>query len=302
MAKCVAKCCTIEVNEAFYLGAQGPDIFYYYHVFPWYSQEKKQSIQQIGDWIHAGPSASFFEHLFLQARCQNSTMIFDYVKGMLCHYALDHIAHPYIFYETENPSVCDDGYAHRQFETAIDSLLWQNERKYGRIIRPYQVFCVSDELVRQLSKLYHGILQKCYYVYLDSSVVGVSIRNAYDLQRLLYDPNGRKTKSLMKIETYMHAPLQALSVAIDGSARSVTEDVLNKKHRKWRHPVTGKVSTQSFKELFEQSIEQARIYIATFQSYLNDDVSLEEAVYTLGNYSFDTGVCGQQSMQYFKSC
>lgn len=46
--------------KSFVLGTLGPDIFFYYHIFPWNNARKAERIHEIGNQIHEKNINTFF--------------------------------------------------------------------------------------------------------------------------------------------------------------------------------------------------------------------------------------------------
>lgn len=114
----------------FNLGTQGPDLFFYY--LPSNFNPKKK----LGTLMHQNRTGSFFanclDYLGKPQRHDTRDVFAAYLAGMICHYALDSYAHPYIYARTGY----DDSTAgtmtylanHCQFESNLDSIMLQQLR------------------------------------------------------------------------------------------------------------------------------------------------------------------------------
>jgi len=77
-------------------GLQGPDPFLYREIFPW----NRSSISDIGNRMHKEKTGAFLLGLLNDLRISENCndMKSACICGLICHYSLDTICHPYIFY------------------------------------------------------------------------------------------------------------------------------------------------------------------------------------------------------------
>jgi hypothetical protein len=86
--------------EARYLGAQGPDPFFFYGQFPWKKRKNKKEIDAYGSLLHHIDIATRSTPLsskFMRRREKDKELLFAYIEGLFLHYVLDRDCHPYIF-------------------------------------------------------------------------------------------------------------------------------------------------------------------------------------------------------------
>ncbi len=84
-----------EYSNLYNLGAQGPDIFYYY--LP--GLVKKQT-RGIGNRLHQENPGAFIMNLadaIQNADEKDKPMLFAYTAGYITHYALDSATHPFVY-------------------------------------------------------------------------------------------------------------------------------------------------------------------------------------------------------------
>ena len=111
--------------NAFILGCNGPDVFYYYSKPDPF---RKKSLSHLSKKLHNSRTGLFLQNLcrFAQTNAQK-----DFCLGWLCHYSLDSVMHPYINYVTTaygSPFNIEQG--HSYFEAALDTAISKQETGY----------------------------------------------------------------------------------------------------------------------------------------------------------------------------
>ena len=112
--------------NAYRMGLQGPDIFFYY--LSYYMRTRKNNIYSI---LHKKNTGIFFDNLIEYAMLldtDESETCLAYISGFLCHYALDTHTHPYFRYRVEQDFINHQEYQnipfyYRRLETLMDTLL-----------------------------------------------------------------------------------------------------------------------------------------------------------------------------------
>lgn len=80
-----------QYRELFDFGLQGPDLLFFYRPIC------KNYVNQLGYQIHKWPGRRFFHPALRVIRNRkNKAPWIAYISGMVCHYALDLVCHPYI--------------------------------------------------------------------------------------------------------------------------------------------------------------------------------------------------------------
>lgn len=290
-------------HEAFILGTLGPDFLYYYRPFPWHNTIEAEYIHALGDKMHDEKINEWFSALFKKAKEDSQEGVISYICGFLCHFAMDATSHPYVFYQTQNPNDMNDLYEHRFMESRIDGLLLQVLQKSGQIdsrFKPYQLVHFQDEQAKLLQDIYQPLVSEVYQIDLSDKIFSTALKDCYHLQRLLNDPHRLKEKLTTWLEKRYQVQSEARSIIIPYRHYYDEHDLLNLNHQVWKHPVTGEESTDSFIDLFFQSIDEGSDLINQFERYLNDDETLHKVIQKINNRSFNTGTQSGKEMTYFK--
>ena len=114
--------------EYFKTFCQGPDVFYFYHLF---IGKKAKKVNKIGSDIHKKDTRKFFVtliHYIYDNNLIDNSSVMSLLYGYICHYFLDTVCHPFIFYKTgkfeiNNPSTYKYNTLHADMEFFIDRYL-----------------------------------------------------------------------------------------------------------------------------------------------------------------------------------
>ena len=82
----------ITDQTAYFIGAQGGDVFYFLRVFD-------GKTENLGKYMHNEEISSFFNSLC--ARASEGGTALSYALGYVTHYAVDIVFHPYVYGQTE---------------------------------------------------------------------------------------------------------------------------------------------------------------------------------------------------------
>lgn len=284
-------------HGAYALGLQGPDIFFYYlpsHIF---------HRTNLGALAHEKNTGAFFSYL-IESRSQfaghpHMLDIADaYILGFIGHYTLDCTVHPYVYsftgYHPQKAQKNSQYFGqHAYFETEIDNrLLYQKKELYPSQFYQHKTISLSIlqrfVITRMLIYAYHN-------TYPDVSVSAHMIWSATCWMKLgtkiLRDPSGQKKVLIRFIEKLLfNRPF--ISPMVPSNLHTFVKDCMNSTHKKWIHPWTGAVSTESFPELYEKAEELYLKRISSYYQMLHDGCSTEALsrfTHSYGNRSFLSG-------------
>jgi len=100
-------------RDLFDIGVHGPDLFFFYRPF------SSNSVSAIGFDTHAQAGRIFFEHASRTIAASGfNPAALAYAGGLLTHFALDSVCHPYV-----EQQVRDGGPAHMEMEVSFDRFL-----------------------------------------------------------------------------------------------------------------------------------------------------------------------------------
>ncbi len=105
-------------RQMFDMGLHGPDIFYYA------SPLIPGGANALGNKFHNQTGEEFFTRVCRSLRLEPSEAATAYLYGVLCHYCLDSVCHPYIHLVAEKGEV-----SHQRLETEFERLLLEKDGK-----------------------------------------------------------------------------------------------------------------------------------------------------------------------------
>lgn len=283
--------------KEFNIGSSGPDFFFYYNCLPWTNQKDGRRVAYFGSVIHAHSINDFFKMVFTTINNNPSPQAISHVAGLLCHWAMDKTCHPYIFYVTNGQPL--SSFYHREAESTIDSILLKRKlNQTTTTFKPYTIVNYDLETVEALYQVYSPALKMVYNLDLDKNTVARALQHFYKAQRYLYDPKDIKKRIISTFETKISFIPRFISSMILPKSPLDPLDLLNEHHKPWHHPCTNEISTESFIELYDNSLEVAKEALELFNQYILHQVSLDDLLAYIGNQSFETALSTYRKMEY----
>lgn len=282
-------------RNLFRLGAQGPDLFFYYKAAPWVSYD---GIEKLGNIMHDNKVGAFYSESFRYLlHMDPGKDLFDlavYIAGYLCHYSLDRTAHPFIHYtagiDIEHSRVSWKYHIfHRILESAIDYLVLKDKGIDPITFRSYELVKVEPSKYQSVIEYYRKIIADVYDMQASSKQLQQVITDIYDVMRHLYDPSG--------IKYYLYRFLEMLTGKPGGITSSMMPrkinseiDYYNLKYKPWYHPCDDSiVSRESFPDIYSRALEEASGFLKAFSDFIDSGEIPSGLVEKIGNISYSTG-------------
>lgn len=244
-------------RDAVYIGAQGPDIFFFHRALPW---QKGKSLRKAGSAMHRAKCGDIIDRFTGYCKTLNEPDIAkSYVYGFLLHYALDRICHPYIYFIqnriTEKFKNMNPNSVHNMIELSLDSVLL-SEKKSAANPKAYKTEYMIRYTDKELSEV-SAVLASAGdlfppYVFTDQDV-SCAIKDTRAAQRLLLDTAGNKEKFL-KLSERLAFPFTGnfrISSFLRTNDLEKAIKYVNMNNRKWRSPYSDEIRSESFTELYE---------------------------------------------------
>lgn len=274
--------------------SSGPDSWF---AIGFYGGEKKDLSKRAGI-MHENHTGAFLTALAKKAKTSaDRDNMYSYLAGYVCHYALDQIAHPYIFYRTGKYDGTEATRVlrgdHTRLERAID--FYYIRHKYhmtpGRF--PLAKKCIP------LLKIPEGIRDDLSDVY--KEIFGwenavedleLSLRDYHVLFALLSEPTGIIDRIARLVDDGKSAFDFSTLSYYRRDLDSDKTDYLNLNHALWKNPADPAwESRESFPELMEKARKKAVEMIGIIYDYVYSDlISDEQLKSSLGNASYTTGL------------
>lgn len=283
--------------NAFTIGLQGPDLFFYY--LPCYLNRKGN----IGVIAHEAATGTLLQYLLksysLFSREKDKSIAASYITGFLGHYILDTTCHPYIYAKSHYGNKKNYTSRHMYLETDIDAEMLS----YYQGIRPSRfhqnrVVLLTHREQAVISRILNYAFRNTFREYRFSpGFMRRALRSFYVNLSLLYDRNGRKKALLRKIEGLLFHRA-CISTLIGNDVLTFTRDPLNLRHRRWCNPWdTNQSSRESFFDLFRSACEKYKAVLNQVEQFFSLSVGtiqyqslLQELSHTLGSKSYHSGL------------
>lgn len=277
-------------EEAVMFGTQGPDIFFFHRVFPWMIGK---SLRKIGSALHRARPADILENM--RDYCNNISQKRDIAKsyafGFILHYALDRKCHPYV-YSLQEKIVGEKPFtnphtAHNLIELGMDSYLLN--KRYA-IENPvvFDTACTvgeDAEIISEIGRLYEYVIPKVLGKVITQKDGETALRDLKKVQSATHDATGIK-RFFITIGECVIAPFSKnykFSAMLRPRDLEKAKKYGNINNEKWVSPFDGSIHYESFEDLFELSLVEARELITAFQC----NADMKKAT---RNISFLTGV------------
>lgn len=279
-------------RSLYHLGAQGPDPLFFYNCFP---GSGKGALKDLGSMMHRKKTGAFllkgFEKLQDVSYDKSWMNIAIYMCGFICHFTLDRIIHPYVYWATDQWIWGVDGtprtVTHQQVETALDTIYWKEIKgKPASAEKTSKLVNIGKQWPEGVQALLIEVYKDIYGIETSENELNKILKDFYRGHDLLYDPKGWKKALIHWLDSFtgggVKPPKYPYPVVADSSI-----DWANRKKRTWVNPfVEGETHETSVDEIIEDAADTAAIHINTvfkriFQKESIDDL-FPDLSYTTG--------------------
>lgn len=291
----------------FFVGLQGPDPMYYH------SPYKKNNFSHIATMMHTEKTGDFLiASLSYTKKLVDTPELFEpcisYVSGLLCHYILDSMCHPYIFY-IGGRYLKDDETTHKylglhkKIELSIDSLLL--EEKFDMKAESFKVYkhiLKQQAIPKVILDMYDETLFNVYAYNNGGDIFNASYIDFRNYYKFTFDRLGVKKLLAHSISPVLGKNLSNYATTFSYH-KCVDEfsNYLNSSKEVWLHPVTGNVYTFSFKDLIHNSLKRSSSLLINAYDFTQSDISYDELISCIPQVSYLTGLSTEdpRPMYYF---
>ena len=274
--------------DAFELGAQGPDFFFYYNILKFWDKDDEPN--QLGNDMHNKRINDFFKAV-LPAAKERGGAAPAWMCGFVTHYAADTTIHPFVYARTDNPDDSRNLTGHLVIESQFDT--WYYRERQGKKGIPRQAICTKRMTAGQKSDVAHTLSHACDEIYSERRVSKEQMYKAIcdmaSVIAVLYSPLKIKHAVFLLIEKILKKPH---IVTRHAPAHNLPGyDFLNLAKDTWLNPWDKSIaSDKSFPELFDMAADKAAGYIKTITGFFEGSISLESAAQAFGNNSYASGL------------
>lgn len=286
------KCSNLNLNkDAFCLGAQGPDFFYFHRVIPLLQAGK--SLRQVGSLIHSQTPDKLFEAFSKFLNKNDDNISLSYTLGFIAHYSLDRVAHPFIFY-IQSDIIKSEGikynpsYVHSRIEHNLDVIMLRDKLDvFANEFRSYECLTNNKDILKTSAQLLEFVINDLNIYKINENQILRAFLDSRFFQRLSYDPFSIKKSIVRFIEKICFMP-ESFSTFIRPMMEDNKYDYSNFEKNHWSNPFddNSEQGNSSFFEVFDMAVDDAVNLINKFMTVLKENKNFEFT----DNLSFKTGL------------
>lgn len=220
------------------VGLHGPDIFFYHNPL------MRSTIGALGSKLHAQTGREFFQRVCRIARLEKSEAAQAYIYGVLCHYVLDSVCHPFI----KEQAACGPA-THTQIEAEFDRFLLETDGK---------AHPESQDLSTHL-QLTYGECETVakFYPNVTTRNVQDSLRNMTAVLKLFTAPEGARRTVLKKSLSFLGPQIAGMLLPSSPDPACATLD-------------------HTLLELYDKCVADFPVYLSQLQAHLTYNGLFEE--------------------------
>lgn len=202
----------------FYLGSQGPDLFFFNE-----AGITSKSLKKLGNRMHDEKIKEVINFLYQYSKDDNDLLSYTY--GYLCHYALDTVVHPLVYYAQRHimSNLEDEMINHFRIEATYDKELLAYKGKDINDYDVYDALCISDTDSVKLASMYQKLFKEVFDLNVSFKRIQNTCKDCAFFLKLL-KPNNIKYQAVTTIENIFRAPHFVSGLMLNNN---VQEDVLN---------------------------------------------------------------------------
>jgi len=281
--------------DAYKVGAQGPDVFFYSRLV-----RGRRGRPNLAHITHQHRVAAAFRSMLTRAAAspaRERSAAFAFVAGYAAHLCLDAEAHPWVLYWTGDISEAADPPArtepfrrHGILEASIDVILSRERSHDTAWLRRQRLLRLPSAQAMTAATLLSGMLSDVF----GASFTPAEGRSAFRAMEWVYttmsDPRALTTRLLgmvapavdksgvVRTQIYPEAPAPAAARLYAGRSR-------------WYYPsLPGEPRTTTFAEILEAATAETTRCLEAIAAVAERDAAVDEAVAVIGDRSMFTGM------------
>lgn len=245
----------------FYWGAQGPDLMFYHRVLLGGSK-----LNQAARTMHReqpGKLMEEFVRIILSAPQNCREILISYFCGFLCHYALDAVVHPYVYFWQKdfcqmNDDLSPSG-AHSFIESSIDMALHQRLTGFSAHDFDLRQFSIPAPQKNVIAWCYSRLLLNVYGLSFSPQTIEECFADTMRLEKLFYGDHKLLAKAVALTERFS-GRRGAASGHFKLKSTPPDWDCLNLSHSSWQNPYDHSICYESIPQMMERAKEDLLHY------------------------------------------
>lgn len=243
-----------EGKQAYLVGTQGPDPFFYYGVsLSW--RKKRKLVREFGSFLHHLDPArvfAFMEQYIAQKTGEEREVLQDYFRGYLSHYCLDRTFHPYVYAiaglgkEKKEKYQCT--LRHTKMESEIDYCIrefgWQRKK-------PKELLSLKEKEALWVSHMMKQVAVKFFYQgeAIPENCFALALKDMRFVTAILYSEKGKKGAFF---HLFHHTLFDTMTLP-KKMEEEEKKRLKNEDHTPWKNRITGEKHHESMDELWEKA-------------------------------------------------
>ena len=252
----------IKANPQVYkFASNGPDFLFYYNAWPWMNQDEAKRVSEYGEQMHRTRVNQFMDSMVGLMRKQNQLaarkIMIAFIAGYICHWALDSVAHPFIFYRSGSMAG-NLKYYHFRYESNLDVKMVRDVFKYKLKDYPTRSFLnMTSNQESVVAFLVSEAHKATYNSDMTQEDCLRSMKHGKEILVPLFDPKGFLYPLTRSVEKLLANNLWKFSSHMVSARIDDSYDELNLKRDLWKNPAEPSLtSNATFLDLFEESIDR----------------------------------------------
>ena len=271
--------------------SQGPDVMFFYPLFPSYRKYKK--IRKFAGRVHRTKVNKFFISLVNEVKKDKDLDKFIWLSGLLTHYVADTTCHPFINYrdQLKRKMTSKNKDYHFTTEAYIDNYILNRKGYLYKKYRGYNYLKTNKNIKIQ------EMLDKCFYdVYKEKNMGKIYFKCLWNMKFLFhvvrYD--AFKIKKIGYIILYYLLPFLKQDIRYFSYNFDLNREddifYLNLNHDNWFNVKKRNiVYNKSFLDLYDEVVNKGKIMIEELYDYIYNDKQLDLEIF-FGNLSYANGL------------
>ncbi len=280
-----------DEKQAFLLGCQGPDVFFYGVINPLLPQ-----INKVGQKLHRSKCTEFITALAMSIpqiveketdredfHAEAKDIAKAYLLGYLMHFELDSKVHPFVF--AQQFAYCDAGVqglnrnnmseVHVEIECELDELVLsvKREQTISTFDPSIRTLKASNRVLNIVSKMFEFAFPIAHLETLPPNAYRQSVKAYRQTLRWLYSVTGVKRELIGRFETLFreHSYLRAM---IHKNVK-LTESIFdNHENHLWSDPWDKHPRNESFWDLYNSAIKEGHEHVLALAEAINKNCAL----------------------------
>lgn len=300
-----------QYQNAYKLGLQGPDIFFFD-----LSLILGPSEYNVGNHMHEHKVSKFFQNYLNQLSTLTGSEYncgLAYLCGLLAHYSLDAYVHPYIYFRTGySPDIegsnINSFTVHGTLEALIDKqLLLERKGLTPSKFYPSKTICLTSNEQSIIANLMSISINKTFHSFLRDTRKASNITSSSKIKKaitsmkiellVLHDRTGRKQRNIRAIETLLKQEHIVSSLILNDTLIN-TMDAFNLAGSTWHNPWDTSLKTaDTFYDLYSKAaifyqniLSHISSYLCSRSNGLIDYTRLDRLIEAIGNRSYHSGL------------